>query len=339
MNSRSDESRAALLRDEQFQQTVFNAIPEQIVVIDAAGEILHTNAAWDKSADTPSAAIPYSSRNYLANCSGPSLREVRDGVARVLAGHSSIYETEYRRGRGEESDRWFTLIATPLDGGGAVLVHEDVTARKVLEREILELSEYERRQMGRELHDGLCQVLGGMVLSIAVLATASRKRNDPNAEEMSRLVEVARSATEQVRELSRSLHPVQLDGHGLAAALQELCGRINERVECRLECPGEVTISDSNKALSLYRIAQEATANALRHSGAERIVVHLREKNRRISLSIEDNGSGYRIEGNTTAGMGVRIMRYRANAIGASFRIKNLNGHGTRVHCSLPTPG
>lgn len=332
------------LRSEQFQQAIFNAIPEQIAVINAEGRIVETNSAWSERLATSLAAvgIPPGIDNYLELCriapgsDNVAMREVGEGVEAVLRGDLPSFQTEYRRMQGSEGDRWFTLTATPLAGGGAVLVHEDVTERKIMEREILGISEYERRQMGRELHDGLCQVLGGMVLSIAVLASSLRKRDAPEADEMARLVDIARSATEQARDLSRSLHPVELDRHGLSAALQELTERVEKPARCEFICPEEIAVADGNVAVSLYRIAQEALTNALRHGRPKRTTITLVKRRGYLVMKIEDDGAGFDAAAARTSGMGLQIMRYRASAMGARLKMRSTKNGGSRISCVLP---
>lgn len=332
------------LRGEQFQSAIFNAIPEQIAVIDADGWIVEANAAWHQHVDTPLAAIAAGDApaNYLEICKRScgddydSFGDVGEGVSAILNGKRPYFEAEYRRSHGEEGERWFTLTASPLTGGGAVLVHEDVTERKILEREIFRISEYERRQIGMELHDGVCQVLGGMVLSIAVLAISLKKRDASETAEMSRLVDIARAATEQLRELSRSLYPVELEGHGLTAALHELARRVDERVPCSFLCPEEILISNSNTAVSIYRIAQEALNNAVRHSGAKNITLSLKQRRNQVTLKIEDDGDGFGDDDDHHAGTGLQIMRYRASAIGAHLQTQSTHGRGAQITCVVP---
>lgn len=331
-------------RSEQLQRAIFNAIPEQIAVVNSQGIIVRTNAAWKQLLDSPLAAIGGidGTSDYLKACrclagrEADSLREAADGVEAVLGGSLATFQTHYCRPGAPEGDRWFSLTATPLPGGGAVLIHEDVTARRRMELEILGISEYERRQLGRDLHDGLCQVLGGMVLSIAVLAGSLKKRGAPEADEMAQLVEIAKTATQQARELSRSLHPVELDRQGLAAALQELTERSNGDVRCEFICPREVYVADGMVAVSMYRIGQEAVINAIRHANPRRVRVSLFTRHGCLVLRVEDDGSGFARDKNAEHGMGIRIMQYRAGAVGARLKVRSIPGGGTRISCILP---
>jgi PAS domain S-box-containing protein len=337
------------LQSEQFKQAVLDAISEQIAVINENGRIVETNAAWRDALNTRYAALngTGAEENYLELCRADAnhdaieMRTLAEGIRGVLLGKLPRFHTEFRRANRRDGDRWFQVSITPLPRVGAVLVHEDVTERKILEREIISISDYERAQMGRDLHDGLCQVLGGMMLSTAVIAASLKKQNSPEASEMTRLVEIARDATNQARELSRSLHPVEVDGHGLSAALQDLAAQANSRVPCTFHCANEITTVDSDAALSLFRIAQEALRNAIRHANASSIVISLSMRRSHLILKVEDDGVGFsETDPNPGDGalMGLQVMRYRASAIGARLQIRQrADSAGTRVSCVLPT--
>jgi len=331
------------LRSDQFKQAILDAIPEQIAVLSSDGRIVESNAAWNRLVGTPRGAMNRVPQNadYLGSCRASinhdsgEMRTLVEGIRSILCGNSSGFSLEYRRSNRREGDRWFVAHVTPLAGGGAVIVHNDVTERKILERELISISEYERRQIGQDLHDGLCQVLGGMMLTSAVIASSLKRQNSPQAEEVSNLVELARDATNQARELSRSLHPVELDAHGLSAALQELASRAGTHLTCTFVCEKEIELADTNAALSLYRIAQEALANALRHANAQTIALSLGFRQRHLILKIEDDGIGTSTRNGEGTGMGIQMMRYRASAMGARLQIRKREGKGTRVSCIL----
>lgn len=334
------------LHNDQFKQAVLDAIPEQIAVLNSEAQIVEANAAWMNLAGTPLGAMnPVDKKsNYLEMCrispnhNPGEIRHVIEGIRSVLYRSVRSFVAEYRRINRREGDRWFMINVTPLAGGGAVLVHEDITERKVLEREFINISEYERRRIGKDLHDGLCQVLGGMMLTTAVIAASLKRKDSPEAEEVTALVEIARDATNQARELSRSLHPVELDAEGLGAALQELAAHANTHVDCVFTCQKEIQIYDTNTALSLYRIAQEALSNALHHSNAKKIILSLSMRRRHLILKIEDHGGDIGKKTYANTGMGIQMMRYRASAMGARLQIRNLAGQGTRVSCIVPSP-
>jgi two-component system CheB/CheR fusion protein len=136
------------------------------------------------------------------------------------------------------------------------------------------------------------------------------------------------------------LVPVDVDAQGLQSALQALVARTNDlgSMTCRLECEQPLEVSDAFVATNLYRIAQEAVTNALKHSRASEIVVRLKDADGTIVLSVLDNGIGLPDKGNPPNGRGLRIMAYRAGVIGATLHVGPVERGGTFVQCSLPQP-
>jgi len=214
----------------------------------------------------------------------------------------------------------------------------DISERKRLEKEILEISDREQRRIGHDLHDGLCQQLAGIELMSQVLEqkVAARSKSDAaRAAEISRHV---REAISYTRSLARGLSPVMLDAEGLMAALQELAantGRIF-RVTCVFECDPPVLIHDHSAATHLYRIAQEAVSNALNHGKARHIRICLKCAGGRNILSVKDDGSGIPKVLPENKGMGLRIMQYRAGMIGGATMVERDLEGGTSVICSVP---
>lgn len=329
-----------------LKQAVFDAISEQIVVLGNEGEILETNAAWNRLQGSTLSAMDSSKddKNYLEMCKRSRLfhdDEEMDslcgGVSAVLDGTIPEFEIEYRRLNETDVDRWFALKTTPLSGGGAVLVHQDVTERKMLEREFICISEFERRQVGTKLHDGLCQMLGGMMLTTAVLSSSLKRENSPHAKEMAAVVEMARDATMEARDLSHSLHPVELDSESLPAALEDLVARSSGPANCIFTCEANIPSLNENTVVSLYRIAQESLANALRRKDTKTVTLNLQTRNRHLLLTIEDDGCKSAEASQEHHSMGLQILRYRASAIGARLVIQDRNDKGTRVRCIVST--
>jgi signal transduction histidine kinase len=206
-----------------------------------------------------------------------------------------------------------------------------------LEREILEISERERSQVGQELHDGLCQHLGGVALLAKTLSNTLTNANRPEAKPALELAQLIYSAVEEIRAVARGLRPVELDEGGLLAALQDLAEQASGRVPCEVRTQGHPRVRDNETATHLYRIAKEAVTNATRHARATRIVIGLRQSADHLTLLVEDDGAGLSPDFDAAAGMGLRIMRYRANSIGARLTIANRSARrGVAVKCSVP---
>lgn len=213
-------------------------------------------------------------------------------------------------------------------------VLEALASPRAIEGEILAISERERSQIGQELHDGLCQHLGGVALLARTLANALTKAQRPEAASAAELAQLVYAAVEQIRAVAHNLRPVELDEDGLLAALQDLADQASPRVPCQVRTHGGPHVSSNDVATNLYRIAGEAVTNAVKHSGATRIVIRLRQSADHLTLTVEDDGCG--LPAAESGGIGLRIMRYRANAIGGRLRVSRRAGGGTTVKCSVP---
>jgi PAS domain S-box-containing protein len=220
---------------------------------------------------------------------------------------------------------------------GASAIARDVTDTKELQREVLAIAGDEQRRIGQDLHDSTGQELTGLTMLGQRLADALAANRSPEAELAAKIVDGLEQALGHVRALSKGLVPVEVDAEGLMAALADLVARTNELrgLRCTFECPQPVRVVDNQTATHLYRMSQEALANALKHGKPTQIAVSLRAENDLVTLEIADNGRGLPEVPRTTTGMGLRIMRYRAELIGATLAIKPNQPSGTRVVCAL----
>jgi two-component system sensor kinase FixL len=212
----------------------------------------------------------------------------------------------------------------------------DITERKRLEQEILEISNREQRRIGQDLHDGLGQELAGIHLMAEVLEQ-NLKKSKRDAVQAGKIAEHVRQAITHTRMLARGLSPVELEANGLMSALQELAKHTQAlfQISCRFECSSPVLVRDNAAATHLFRIAQEAVNNAVKHSRASRITIQLRLDGQSGRLSITDNGTGLQEPPPDHSGMGLRIMKYRADVIGAALKLENSPGGGTLVGCTF----
>jgi signal transduction histidine kinase len=168
------------------------------------------------------------------------------------------------------------------------------------------------------------------------LAKKLRTEDSDVVVEAERMAELLAGAVAQTRALAKGLHPVELDKSGLTAALRELTVNLNPQIRCELALQAPVPVADSATALHLYRIAQEATTNALKHARADRVIIRLGSKNSNVVLSIADNGEGFSRAFSRAKGMGLHIMGYRARLIGGSLSINTRRGRGTVITCTVP---
>lgn len=212
----------------------------------------------------------------------------------------------------------------------------EVANRQGLERRILEVAEGERNAVGQDLHDGVCQQLSAAYLG-ARLLERSLAGSGADAARAGELADLVDSALQDARLLARGLNPGPLPDGGLPDALRELARQVRDRVE--VDCDfvgGEAPSLPSLAATQLLRVAQEATANAIRHSSANRITIDLVEAPGSIRLVVRDDGRG--IGEDAAPGMGLRSMANRAQALGGSLAVTPLEGGGTEVACTLPRP-
>lgn len=261
----------------------------------------------------------------------------------LLEGHTETFHLEHRVRHKDRTYRWILARALLVrDAAGRPLrmtgANTDITARKELEREVLSISEYEQRKIGQELHDGLGQQLTAIELMCQALKSDLEAAQPDLAGQTSRVCEYLREAIAQARSLAHGLTPFMLDANGLQTALAALAQRTDQfgRVKCSFVCPASIPLDDSATVLHLYRIAQEAVTNALKHAGAGEIVIHLSsETDGTVRLTIADNGRGLPDRRAAAEGIGLRVMRHRADAIGAELTVESKRGEGVIVVCIL----
>lgn len=201
-----------------------------------------------------------------------------------------------------------------------------------LESDLLEVSSAEQRRIGQDIHDGLGQQLAGIKF-VAELAARNMSPKVGIKKEMGQITKAIHEAILQSRRLARGLSPVDVESNGLMAALKELTENTAKlfRIDCEFHCQPPALIHDNASATHLYRIAQEAIQNAVKHGRATRVRVALTK----ASLTILDNGLGVSTGPQISQGMGLRIMHYRARTIGGSLTVKPAPKRGTKVICTF----
>jgi signal transduction histidine kinase len=219
-------------------------------------------------------------------------------------------------------------------------LRKEIAERERLERELLEAGERERRCLGFDLHDGLCQHLTGTALAVQVLKEKLTRAGSPEAGEAAKAVDLIEDGIALSRKIAKGLQPVEMHAGGLMQALQEFAAATTElfKVNCRFECDGPILFSDVSAADHLYHIAREATGNAFKHGRARNVVISLDARDDGSVLTITDDGFGIPDPPPKKGGMGLTIMAQRAKLIGATFEIKPALPKGTIVTCCLPDP-
>jgi signal transduction histidine kinase len=220
-------------------------------------------------------------------------------------------------------------------------LREEIRERSRLEKELLEVAESEQRRIGHDLHDSLGQHLTATALAGKILAKKLAGKSAAESAAADRVIAMVEEAIELTRKLARSLHPIELRSDGLEDALQNLAANISKafNVSCRFQQSKTIVLNDPKAGVHLYRIAQEAASNAIRHGRARNILISLDATSESIMLAVTDDGIGLPADARAKKGMGLRIMDYRADLIGAAFDIQNLPAGGARAVCVLnPRP-
>lgn len=335
---KSDEALRA--SEERFRQMAEN-INEVFWLTDPEKtEMIYVSSAYEQIWGRPLGSLYAQPRSWLDSIHPADRERVLQAALTKQAGGD--YDEEYRIVRPDRSVRWIRDRGFPIrDAAGAVYrvagIAEDVTERKRMEREILEISEREQSRIGQDLHDGLCQHLVSVAFASNMLADKLRARalaEAADAQEISALVD---DAITQSRQLARGLYPVKLEAEGLASALEELAASVSALfgVRCGFECGAPVTLSEHAAATHLYRIAQEAITNAIKHGNAKHITIHLAAAGDMVKLIVHDDGHGVANGWDRAEGMGLHIMRYRARMIGGTLHIERGAGGGAVVACSF----
>ena len=274
-------------------------------------------------------------------------RYVRTGEARIIGVGREVVGL-----RRDGSTFPLDLSVSEFSVGGRRMftgIIHDITNRRRLEREILEASAGEQRRIGHELHDGLCQQLTGAAFSAEILARTLGAKAPEALPAVRRLADEIDHAITQARTLARGLNPIEIHADALPAALQELAGKVAASfgVSCRFtgDGDGRAAACDNAAATHLYRIAQEAISNAVRHGKAKKVKLSLRNGGDGLSLSIEDDGVGFAVAGGParpgekSEGIGLQTMAYRAKLINAVLDVRRGARRGVIVTCSIPHGG
>jgi PAS domain S-box-containing protein len=269
-----------------------------------------------------------------------ALAMVLGAIADVARGADVRIEVPIRRLDGEE--RWVRIVGRAVRGAEefnktrVLGIIEDITGSRRLERALIDANHQEQQRLSNELHDGLGQDLTGLAYLASALAKEAERTRSRLAGQISALSGLARHAVEACSNIARGISPLTESRGSLIAALRQTVERANAggrgRVEFQISDGAPLRLSQESLN-QLYRIAQEALNNALKHSKAEHIVLTLEIDSALIRIEVADDGSGFPQSLARFGGLGLDSMRYRAAAIGARLSIRNRNPHGVVVNC------
>ncbi len=249
-------------------------------------------------------------------------------------------EIRARRSDGSAFPADVTLARWTSEGELLItVIVRDLSERKALERAALEAAQREQERLGRDLHDGLGQVLVGLGFRAGTLAKKLREAGSADASDADELVALIRRAITETRAMAHGLAPLEVDSQDLQDAFETLARDTRGifEVDCHYS-PAEEQVRLAPPAAShLYCIAREAVTNAVKHAEPGRVDIALRADDRWINLAIKDDGRGMPNGGDTTPpGLGLKLMRYRAERLEGSLEIHSEPGGGTTVACRCP---
>ena len=312
-------------------QELIKGIPDIIIVHDKAGKILFINRTISGiSIDEP---IGKSVFHYVPKSHHKTMRD----SLRTVFKHKR--ETTFEiKGQGPDNTvSWYATNIGPIKIGNKVLAAvqtaRDITELKRMENEIINISDDVQRRIGQDLHDSLSQQLTGIAFLAKSLENKLTALKTPETQHAKKLVELVNKSISHTHHLARHLHPIELTDRGLVNVLQNLAKTTENifKVKCTfVKSIDKKSQIDISVATHLYRIAQEAIVNAVKHAKPGRIMIYFKHSGQKLILKITDDGTGMP-KRKINHGMGLRLMKYRTGLIDASFEITPAKPRGTSI--------
>lgn len=322
-------------------RSMMEAAADPIVIYDMEGRVTYFNPAFQKvfGWSLPE-CLGQKMDHFVPEENWPEtmamINAIRDGG--VLA----VTETQRYTRSGEirnVSISGAAFCGADRQLAGSVVILRDITETKRLTKQLLDIGDATRRNIGQDLHDDLCPHLIGIGGLASALQMTIREGRGEGAGLAEKIVSLITEATHKARSLARGLCPVHLVSYGLQSALQEIAEKTEmaSTVRCAFTGDETLTFADNTIATHLYYIVQEAVNNAVKHAGATAIDISLSRDGEYTHLYVVDDGCGM-VERPEGKGIGLRIMHYRALVIGAYFEITSSKGGGTTIHLFMKRP-
>ncbi len=332
---------AALRESEGRYRSVMEAAPDPIVVYNMKGEVLFFNPAFTRVFGwTLDECIGRKMDHFVPLENWPETQQM---IEKALSGETlTSVETRRFNKKGD-------IVPVTISGdtyrdkqgqlAGSVIILRDITNSKRLRRRIMDISERERQNFGRDLHDDLGPHLIGIQGLCSVLGSNLQEESSGQVELAKQIQALIEDAIDKTRALARGLFPAHLVSQGLYLALDDLASRTASTADtaCVFKGDESIELGGGSLATHLYFIAQEAVANAVKHADAGRIVIELSKAGETLHLSVSDDGCGLDVT-RSTDGIGLQIMEYRAKLIGAVISVDTTPQHGTTVRIQLKRP-
>jgi signal transduction histidine kinase len=343
--------------DEKLLQRVVNACAANVVALDETGAVIHASRSWRIFASKSGFSTVEKSYGLdaLQGCNETSgMDGAKNGfshdVQKIIKGLHAEIEKEYIL-KGPQSPKWFLVKAAKLDMPGEdsfriLVTLEDITRRKLAEEELRNLGgrlikaqEEERSRVGRDLHDDLSQRLAIFSMGLEQLRREMPCERDDLTASVVNLMTRAQDLASEVHRLSYQLHPFKLDTLGLSAAIKSLCEEMSDHrdLKIKFQQKGFPAALPPDITLCIFRIAQEALHNIVKHSGAREAKLVLTKTPEAIRLRVVDRGFGFDIEAaKMKKRLGLLSMRERLRLVGGEISIRSRPSAGTQIDVLIP---
>jgi PAS domain S-box-containing protein len=336
LERRVAERTAELERSKQQFQDLFEFAPDALVMTNPEGIIQMVNHQAERIFGWTNAELLGQPLEVLLPTFTQSGNSVMNGGCFDAVEKPSL---PGRRKDGSEFPLEMSLSPVQTDDGVLLAVAlRDISERVQLEQEVARISSHEQERIAHELHDHLGAYLAGIAFCFKLLAETLERRAIPEAANAQQLVGQVNDGIDLVRNYARLLAPVDLEVGGLPAGLSQLGKEMEAafRIECRVLVAKDLPPLTSEQSMQLYRIAQEATRNAVQHGKARLVTISALCDKNHLKLIVSNDGKPWSLNPEREGGMGLRIMRHRAVSIGGTLSIPSDSSEFTSVICLLP---
>ena len=320
----------SLLAEPAALEALLMVVPDRVYLIARDGEILDSQCPQDAG------SRDLVGKNFRDVLTAAVAKQAAYYVERALRTGQPQQFTFTREGKGDFHE--YHVYVSQSGPDQVVALVRDTTFEKLREKEIVEITSREQSRIGQDLHDGLGQQLTGISFLSRALEQKLAGRGLAEAAEAAEICRLVVQTLSQTRNLARGLFPVELEGNGLVSALRQLGEQVENlfQIVCDVDCHEGFVIEDRGTALHLFRLAQEAISNSVKHGKAKRVSLSLEQLNGSAVLAISDDGIGFRDKSAPGQGMGLRIMNYRAQKVGGALDVRSAPAGGVHIRCTFP---
>ncbi len=313
--------------------------PVSIIITDAQGNIEYSNPKFTQVT------------GYMANdVLGKNPRILKSGYSpagfykklwkKITSGET--WQGEFHNKKKDGTFFWESAVISPIKNPLGTVTHflavkEDISEKKESEKKMIDIIEEGQRQLGRDLHDGLGQELTGIAFMAKSLVQKVKKNLPDETKNIEMLVDHVNRSITQVKNISKGLYPANLEQDGLQTAIKSMAENVNQLypVHCNFNFKNVKRLPDPASEIHLFRIAQEALNNTIKHARAKNVTINLSQIKNIVKLQIIDDGIGIGESMQKNKGLGLSIMKNRARLINATLDVRLNDQGGTLVECLL----